>query len=339
MSDATAPAIRVEHLRKEFPKRAKEPIWKRRGRTEPFVAVKDVSFEVSPGEVFGLLGPNGAGKTTTIRMISTLLEPTSGRAEVAGFDVAKRPQEVRRRLGAVLTGDRSLYWKLTGRENLQYFATLYGVPPSRIASRCDELLETFELSARADELVERYSTGMKQRLAIARSLLADPPVVLLDEPTVGLDPQSALALRKLVRRIADEGRTVLLTTHYMEEADELSDRVGIIDGGTIVALDTPARLKESLDRSMVLRLWLSGGDGLVRDALLGVPGVSAVQVDEPSEPGGPSRFSVQGEDLRRNLPVLVAAAAAAGARVDRVAMDEPTLEDVFLHLTGRALRE
>ncbi|MBE3589821.1 MAG: ABC transporter ATP-binding protein [Firmicutes bacterium] len=332
-------AIVAEHLRKEYPKRSAQPLWRRRGPAERFTAVEDVSFEVRAGEVFGLLGPNGAGKTTTIRMIATLLEPSAGRALVAGFDTVRQPAEVRRRLGAVLAGERSLYWKLTGRENLQYFAVLYDVPASRVRARVEELLQRFDLAARADELVERYSTGMKQRLSIARALLADPPVLLLDEPTLGLDPQSARNLREIIREIAAEGRTVLLTTHYMEEADQLSDRIAIMDKGRIVALDTPERLKARLDQEAVVRLWLTGGDGRLRESLLAVPGVTAVQVDDAPAPDDPRRVTVQGAELRGALPSLVAAAAAAGARTDRVEIDEPTLEDVFLHLTGRALRD
>ncbi|MBX6350783.1 MAG: ABC transporter ATP-binding protein [Clostridia bacterium] len=334
MNEASA-AIVVHHLRKDFPRRAQGPFWRRRGPTSPFPAVRDVTFEVRPGEIFGLLGPNGAGKSTTIRVIATLLLPTGGRAYVAGYDVVRHPASVRRRLGAVLTGDRSLYWKLTGRENLRYFAALYDVAPARTAGRVESLLGEFGLAEKADELVERYSTGMKQRLAIARSLLADPPVLVLDEPTVGLDPQSALGVRSLIRRIAAEGRTVLITTHYMEEADELCDRVGIIDGGRIVALDTPENLKRSLDRTTVVRLWTTGGDGRLREGLGRVPGVLRVSLREAAEPGRPSEATVTGEGLRRRVAELVAAALAAGAEVERVAIDEPTLEDVFLHLTGR----
>ena len=212
-------------------------------RRERFRAVDGIDLRVEPGEIFGVLGPNGAGKTTTLRMLATLLEPTSGEARVLGIDVRERPREVRARLGAMLSGERSLYWKLTGRENLEYFAALYHVPPRETRARIDRALAEVKLSDRADDYVERYSTGMRQRLALARALLPDPPLLILDEPTVGLDPQAARDLRDRVRDLRRQGRTVLLTTHYMEEADQLCDRVAIIDHGRIVALDTPAALK------------------------------------------------------------------------------------------------
>ncbi len=239
--------IEVENLRKVFPKRRKGKgpfAFLGRQAAEPFVAVDGVSFSIRKGEVFGLLGPNGAGKTTTIRMLSTLLEPTSGKATICGYDALKEPDTVRQILGAVLTGERSVYWKLSGRENLEYFAALYHLPPKVAKARVKELLTRLNLEGRADEYVERYSSGMKQRVAIAKALLADPPVLLLDEPTIGLDPQSARNLRELILEIKAEGRTVLLTTHYMEEADLLCDRIGIVDAGRVIALDTPANLKK-----------------------------------------------------------------------------------------------
>jgi ABC-2 type transport system ATP-binding protein len=203
----------ASELRKEFPRKVKPegaPFWSRllpgRNRTvEPFVAVDGVSFGIRAGEIFGLLGPNGAGKTTTIRMLCTLLEPTSGTATVNGYDVLRQTNLVRKSLGAVLTGERSIYWKLTGRENIAYFAALYHIPPAAARTRIDELLARLDLSGRADEYVERYSSGMKQRIAIAKALLANPPVLLLDEPTIGLDPQSARNLRELILEIRAEG--------------------------------------------------------------------------------------------------------------------------------------
>src|SRR2546426_1006896 len=237
------PAVETKDLVKVF-ERGRRTIWQRI-RREPdkrdrFRAVDGIDLVVEPGEIFGLLGPTGAGKTTTMKMLATLLIPTSGTIRVLGIDPLERPREVRARLGAMLSGERSLYWKLTGRENLEYFAALYHVPPGETKARIEKVLAAVKLADRADDYVERYSTGMRQRLALARALLPDPPLVVLDEPTVGLDPQASRDLRDRVRELKAQGRTVLLTTHYMEEADQLCDRVAIIDHGRIVALDTPA---------------------------------------------------------------------------------------------------
>ncbi|MCL5994943.1 MAG: ATP-binding cassette domain-containing protein [Chloroflexi bacterium] len=226
--------------------------------TSNIAAVDGVSLGIRHGEIFGLLGPNGAGKSTTIRMLCTLLEPTSGTACVNGYDVTRQPNQVRQNLGTVLAGERSIYWKLTARENLEYFAALYHIPPNVAKQRIKDLLERMELTARADDLVEKFSTGMKQRVAISKALVANPPILLLDEPTLGLDPQAARNLRELIAQLKQEGHTILLTTHYMEEADQLSDRIGIIDQGKIVALDTPQRLKQRIEQKDVIRLEISG---------------------------------------------------------------------------------
>jgi ABC-2 type transport system ATP-binding protein len=244
-----APAIEALGLVKEF-ERGRRTIWQRLrrepDRRERFRAVDGVDLDVRRGEIFGLLGPNGAGKTTTMKMLATLLEPTAGSARVLGLDVVRDAREVRRRMGAVLSGERSLYWKLTGRENLEYFAALYHVPARATRARIDHSLAAVQLVDRADDYVERYSTGMRQRLVLARALLPDPELLLLDEPTVGLDPQAARDLRGRVAGLKADGRTAVLTTHYMEEADQLCDRVAIIDHGRIVALDTPAALKRTI---------------------------------------------------------------------------------------------
>ncbi len=301
------------------------------------VAVDGVSFTVQRGEIFGLLGPNGAGKSTTIRMLSTLLEPSSGTATICGWDVRRDPMQARARLGVVLAGDRSLYWKLSGRENLEFFATLYHVPPGEVTWRVNRVLERMELADRADELVERYSTGMKQRLSLARALLADPPVLLLDEPTLGLDPQSARNLRELILELKREGRAILLTTHYMEEADYLCDRVAIIDHGTIIAMDSPAALKRRLPHERVFRLELKETNGALRIKDR-VPGLTVVD-ERRDEATGTVHVALTLADPQRDLAALWTGLAQSGASVLNYSVQEPTLEDVFISMTGRALRD
>lgn len=335
--------VEVDALRKVFPKRkkARGPFSFLRGRSaseesDTFVAVDGVSFAIRKGEVFGLLGPNGAGKTTTIRMLSTLLEPTSGRVSIGGYDALKQPDLVRQSLGAVLTGERSVYWKLTGRENLAYFAALYHLPPKVAKARVDELLVRMNLEGRADEYVERYSSGMKQRVAIAKALLADPPLLLLDEPTIGLDPQSARNLRELILEIKAEGRTVLLTTHYMEEADGLCDRIGIVDAGKIIALDTPANLKKLIRQLDVVQLELDAFDPTLEPTLRALPTVEQLVV---TVQGGTTTLALHTTDGRGTLPGLIDLLTQSGSRLSHIGVVEPTLEDVFITLTGKALRE
>ncbi|WP_248964056.1 ABC transporter ATP-binding protein [Sphaerisporangium perillae] len=221
-------------------------------------AVRGVSLSVARGELFGLLGPNGAGKTTTIKMLNTLLIPTAGTARVAGFDVVRQTREVRRRIGYVFGGDRGLYDRLSGLDNLRYFAELYGVPPREQRRRIAELLDLVGLAGRERERVEGYSRGMRQRLHIARGLLHEPQVLFLDEPSIGVDPVAARELRRTIADLAATGTTVLLTTHYMAEADELCDRIAVIAGGVIRALGTPAELK--------------GGTGTLEDAYVSIVG-------------------------------------------------------------------
>lgn len=227
-------AVEVRDIRKVFITKKKKFL--KTTEKKEFKAVDGVNFDIYKGEIFGLLGPNGAGKTTTIKMITGLLRPTSGTVKVMGEDVDKKPLKALGNIGTVLAGDRSIYWKLTARENLEYFAALYGCNRKEAKKRAQNILERLELTEKADELVEKFSTGMKQKVALGKALIPNAPVVLLDEPTLGLDPQSALNLRKIILDIKREGRTVLLTTHYMEEADFLSDRIAIIDNGKIIAL-------------------------------------------------------------------------------------------------------
>ncbi|GFJ86700.1 ABC transporter ATP-binding protein [Phytohabitans rumicis] len=236
-------AIEADGLRRTYRSRTG---WLRPRRVE-VEAVRGIDFAVRRGELFGLLGPNGAGKTTTIKLLNTLLIPTAGRARVCGFDVVTQTREVRRRIGYVFGGDRGLYDRLSGLDNLRYFAELYAVPPRQQRERIGYLLELVGLTGREYERVEGYSRGMRQRLHIARGLLHSPEVLFLDEPSIGVDPVAARELRRTVTNLTAGGTTVLLTTHYMAEADELCDRVAVIADGQIRALGTPAELKRDAD--------------------------------------------------------------------------------------------
>src|SRR5437588_9026486 len=335
----TAPAVETKNLVKVFEK-GRRTIWQRLrrepDRRERFRAVDGIDLRVESGEIFGLLGPNGAGKTTTMKMLATLLIPTSGAIRVLGIDPLERPREVRARLGAMLSGERSLYWKLTARENLEYFAALYHVPPTETDQRIAGVLTAVKLTDRAEDYVERYSTGMRQRLALARALLPDPPLILLDEPTVGLDPQASRDLRDRVRDLRAQGRTVLLTTHYMEEADQLCDRVAIIDHGKIVALDSPAALKRTIRADEIVRLeiGLSGDGASIVERL-----ARAGTVARSERHNGTLSLTVHCASARELVPAAFDAAQAAGATVQHVDVVPVTLEDVFLSLTGRGLRE
>ena len=301
-------------------------------------ALCGLDFRLQDGEIYGLLGPNGAGKTTTIRMLCTLLEPSAGTATIAGYDLAAQPDRVRESLGAVLTGERSIYWKLTARENLEYFAALYHIPAHLTRARIDLLLERLGLANRADDFVERYSTGMKQRLAIAKALLPNPPIVLLDEPTIGLDPQSARNLRELILETRQQGHTLLLTTHYMEEADQLCDRIGIIDAGRIIALDTPANLKRAINQLDILKLGVERYDPALTEVLRDLPGVNncAAHYAEAEQAWA---LTLHAADSREILPPVIELITTRGGRIRELQTVQPSLEDVFISLTGRQLRE
>ena len=334
-----APAVEVTGLTKVFEK-GRRTVWQRIRREpdkrETFVAVRAIDLRVERGEIFGVLGPNGAGKTTTLRMLATLLEPTSGEVRILGIDVKTHPREIRANLGAMLSGERSLYWKLTARENLEYFAALYHVPPKGQKARIDAALVAVKLSDRADDYVERYSTGMRQRLALARALLPDPPLVILDEPTVGLDPQAARDLRDRVRELKRQGRTVLLTTHYMEEADQLCDRIAIIDHGEIVALDTPAALKRRIRAEEVvsLEIGMAGEDAPMLARL-----ANSAVIARSERHNGTLNVTAHCASARDFVPAAFDAARSEGATIQHVEVVPVSLEDVFISLTGRALRE
>jgi ABC-2 type transport system ATP-binding protein len=345
-------AIEAENLVKKFPRRVqtndknggngakafRRGLFSKRKETTWLTAVDGVSLQIGRGEIFGLLGPNGAGKSTTIRMLCTLLEPSGGTARINDYDIRTQANLVRQSLGIVLGGERSVYWKLTARENLEYFASLYHIPPEIARKRIDELLKRMNLDERADDLVEKYSSGMKQRVAIARSILANPPVILLDEPTLGLDPQAARGVRELVKELQDEGHTILLTTHYMEEADQLSDRIGIIDQGKIIALDTPAALKERIQHDEVVHLEVSGWHPEMAAELQGLPAVNSLATRYSGQ-DSLWEVSLQTSNSRSILPGVLERVNSNGTRLVNMNIDKPTLEDVFIHLTGKALRD
>jgi ABC-2 type transport system ATP-binding protein len=296
-------------------------------RTKTIEAVRGIDFEVAEGELFGLLGPNGAGKTTTIKMLVTLLIPSSGTARVLGHDVVRDARKVRQRIGYVFGGDRGAYERLSGLDNLRYFSELYGVPPKVQKRRIPELLELVGLAGRERERVEGYSRGMRQRLHIARGLLHDPPVVVLDEPTIGLDPVGARELRHTIAELASAGKTVLLTTHYMYEADALCDRIAVIAKGEIVASGTPAHLKSAVADRTVIEIEAYGAPEDAIQRLRAAPGVTSVAVEDREHAQLLLVQAPQGSELTQQL-----LSHLDGVRVGRVAAREPTLEDAYVSL-------
>jgi ABC-2 type transport system ATP-binding protein len=290
-------------------------------------AVRGVSFSVERGELFGLLGPNGAGKTTTIKMLITLLLPTQGQARVLGHDVVREPREVRKRIGYVFGGDRGLYERLSALDNLRYFAELYGVSGRDGRRRVDEVLELVGLSGRERERVEGYSRGMRQRLHIARGILHDPEVVFLDEPTIGVDPVGARELRALMANLIAAGKTVLLTTHYMFEADELCDRIAVIAKGRILGHGTPAELKARVTEGRVTEIEVFGIEAAAIERIRTVEGVTAVTVEERDQR---QLLVVQSAGDRELAHALLG--HLDGASVGRVTTREPTLEDAYVAL-------
>ncbi|HEX6515856.1 MAG TPA: ABC transporter ATP-binding protein [Nocardioidaceae bacterium] len=292
-------------------------------------AVRGVSFHIEAGELFGLLGPNGAGKTTTIKMLITLLLPTGGSARVLGHDVVTDPRAVRRRIGYVFGGDRGLYERLSALDNLRYFSELYGVPPREQRRRIGALVEMVGLTGREKERVEGFSRGMRQRLHIARGLLHDPDVLFLDEPTIGIDPVGARELRATIGTLKEQGKTILLTTHYMFEADELCDRIAVISSGRIVAEGTPATLKQRVSAGHVVEVETFGLAEHLLDSVRAVDGVRSVALEERGqaqvllvqvEPGAEVTSGV----LNR----------LNGTSVGRVSSREPTLEDAYVELVS-----
>jgi len=292
-------------------------------------AVDSICLGIEQGEVFGLLGPNGAGKSTLLSMLCTILKPTSGTASVNGFDILRQPHDVRRSIGIVFQ-DPSVDADMTGRENLQMHADLYDVPVIEQAARIKTVLDLVQLEARADEFLHAYSGGMRRRLEIARGLLHYPKVLFLDEPTIGLDPQSREHMWDYIRDLRKrEDMTIILTTHYMEEADRLCDRVAIIDHGRIVALDRPSALKNGLGGDTII---LGTKDSTrLRDHLIAAKISENVEVHN-----GEIRVMVVNANIL--LPRIIESASAAGFYIDYIYLTHPDMNDVFIHYTGRDIR-
>ena len=327
--------IRIAGLRKVYP--APRPRRARgKGAAEPpglpateVVALDGLDLEVRAGECFGLLGPNGAGKTTTIGILTTRVRPTSGSAAVGGADVTRDPVAVRRRIGVVPqrpNPDRSL----TVRENLVFHAAYFGIGSRVAGDAAARLLADLDLESRADAKVDQLSGGQQQRLMIGRALIHEPEVLFLDEPTVGLDPQARLDLWEILRRLHAEGRTIVMTTHYMEEADRLCDRVAIVDHGKLLAVDTPAALRQRAPGGTLLELTLDGEASALAEAARELGGVQRVDVA-----GG--RLRLYADRPAESLASLLKAAEASGRLVQNIHLAPPSLETLFVSMTGRSL--
>ncbi|HEX3493301.1 MAG TPA: ATP-binding cassette domain-containing protein [Streptosporangiaceae bacterium] len=297
-----------------------------------FAAVDQLNLDVQAGEIFGLLGPNGAGKTTTAGMLTTRVVPTSGRAFLAGVDIAAHPA-LAKQLSGIVSQQNTLDRQLTVWENLYFHGRLFGMGAKVSRRTADELLDRFQLSKWAKASVYALSGGMAQRLMVARAIFHRPSVLFLDEPTAGLDPQSRLALWDLLGELHGDGQTIMLTTHYMEEADQLCDRVAIMDHGKILALDTPAALKRSVDADTVVTIKAGGDTGRLAELLSqDIEGVTRTRQVE-----GGLQLHVQGSD--RLVPRIVLAAERGGFDLADLSVSEPSLETVFINLTGKELRD
>jgi len=322
---AESPAIEVHDLRKRYVTRRGTF---RRTRSDN-VALGGIDLSIAHGELFGLLGPNGAGKTTATKILTTLLLPDSGTAKVLGLDVMRETTALRKRIGFVFGGERGLYWRLSGLDNLRYFADLYAIPPDVSRRRIAALLERLGLKGREDDKVENYSRGMKQRLHLARGLLNDPEVLFLDEPTIGLDPVGARELRALIRELRDAGKTIFLTTHYMFEADAICDRIAVIKKGSIVAEGTPGSIKKLVEHLGIVEFESVPLPSESVKALRDLPGVSSVGVVDREAGQLVTIHCARPADVMTQLGLVL-----DGVALRRVAARDPTLEDAYVQLIG-----
>jgi ABC-2 type transport system ATP-binding protein len=316
--------ITVRDLKKTFKPKSRKGI--------EVKALDGISFEVSRGEFFGLLGPNGAGKTTTIGILTTRVLPTAGVAQIEGIDVARDPVSVKHRIG-VVPQVNNLDRALTAKEILLFHAEYFGVPKQEREQRAHGLLERFELTERADEKITGWSGGMAQRLKIGRALMHDPAILFLDEPTTGLDPQARRAMWELLTELNQKGLTILLTTHYMEEADQLCGRTAIVDHGKVLALDSPAQLKRSVPGGYLVELQVRNNvNGSFAEALQTLPGVVEIKTEN-------DRVRIYADRVEGLLANAMRLAGEQNVMVTDAHVSEPSLENLFLHLTGRSLRE
>jgi ABC-2 type transport system ATP-binding protein len=295
------------------------------------VAVHDLSFQITDGQTYGLLGPNGAGKTTAISLVAGLLEADAGEVRIAGEPMTVRATQTKRHIGYV-PQDVAVYPDLTGRENLRFFARLYGMSRGEVRARTEEVLATIGLRERAGELVGKYSGGMRRRLNIGIGLLHRPRLLILDEPTVGVDPQSRNAILSSVEALSAEGMAVLYTTHYMEEAERLCDRIGVVDLGRLIAEGTVRELTALVGECDQVHLTAAGDLEAAARAVRELPGVRRTTVRTDG-------IDVLDADARTDLPRLLSTVTASGVTIRSVSVDEPDLEAVFLHLTGKSLRD
>ncbi|HYM79602.1 MAG TPA: ATP-binding cassette domain-containing protein [Candidatus Dormibacteraeota bacterium] len=333
--------VRTHDLRKEFnspPPMASTGIVMRgdakgsKAQKTQILAIDGISLEIHAGEIFGLLGPNGAGKSTTIGVLTTRVRPTSGQAWIGDHDVWQQPAEVKRLIG-VVPQRPNLDFSLTAREILIFHGAYFGLSSKQRTERADGLLEKFKLTERAGQMTRGFSGGMMQRLSIARAMMHDPQVLFLDEPSAGLDPQTRILLWEIIREYHKSGKTVLLTTHNMEEADALCQRVAIVDHGHVIALGTPAELKASIPGGYLLRLRFGNQTADLLERMKSLSGVREVKATDGT---AADVYADRGGSL---IPEIASLAASAGAELSDVHISEPSLENLFLHHTGRSLRD
>ena len=297
------------------------------GKRREVVALNDLTFAVQRGIIFGLLGPNGAGKTTTIRILTTLLTPSSGQARVKGFDVVKEASKVRKQIGLILGGERGLYGRLTGEENMKYSAAINHLSRDTAQKRIAELIRMVGLDLAGDRPVEQYSRGMRQRLHVARGLLTDPEIMFMDEPTIGLDPEGAQELRRLIPELAHQGKTVLLTTHYMLEADELCDQIAIINKGGIVASGTPSEIKRRFSKVSVIEVIMRQSQLSAAENLKPVQGIERVI---SSSDGPLQKLTIHvlpGIEVQDEITQVL-----GQSNIESLVMRDPTLEEAYLSI-------